>query len=65
MAARLNQQGTTPVWVERMRARGVNVREPEPGFVLRPYTERGREAGRLLVLWRKTVQLLRGERAVR
>ena len=65
MATRLDEQGSTPPWVARMRARGVNVREPEPGFVLRPYAERGREAGPLLVLWRKTVRLLRGERAVR
>ncbi|HEY0152355.1 MAG TPA: hypothetical protein VGB92_10175 [Longimicrobium sp.] len=65
METQRNEQGTTPAWVERMRERGVNVREPEPGFVLRAYDERGREAGFLLVLWRKTVRLLRGERAVR
>jgi hypothetical protein len=54
----------SPEWVQRMREKGFSVREAKPGYVLTPFPNRPREASPLVVLWRKTLQRLRGKRAL-
>jgi hypothetical protein len=53
----------TPVWVLRMRDRGIDVREPCPGAVIEPF-EAVRQAGPLRAFWRRAVRRLRESRAV-
>ena len=53
----------TPAWVERMRERGIEVRQARPGAVIEPF-QAVRQAGPLLAFWRRTMRRLREKRVV-